>query len=214
MARLVLASESPRRREILASAGFEFEVAAAGVDESAAPGEPVSAMALRLARAKSLAVSRKMPGAWVIGADTMVDVDGEPFSKPRDRDDAMRMLRALNGRPHLVHTGVSLARGGAVASSFVETTKVTFGELRDRELFAFADSGLCDDKAGAYAIQGRGALMVERIEGCYYNVVGLPLYRLKKVLEEFVPELFYDEDPGASPQAPQGEPVFSRVAGR
>ena len=193
MARLVLASESPRRREILASAGFAFEAVSAGVDESASPGEPVSAMALRLAEAKSLAVSRKAPGAWVVGADTMVDVDGEPFSKPRDRDDAMRMLRALNGRTHLVHTGVSLARDGAVAASLVETTRVTFGELRDSELAAFVGSGLCDDKAGAYAIQGRGALMVERIEGCYYNVVGLPLYRLKKILEEFAPELFYDK---------------------
>ena len=193
MARLVLASESPRRREILASAGFAFEAVSAGVDESASPGEPVGAMALRLAEAKSLAVSRKAPGAWVVGADTMVDVDGEPFSKPRDRDDAMRMLRALNGRTHLVHTGVSLARDGAVAASFVETTRVTFGELRDSELAAFVGSGLCDDKAGAYAIQGRGALMVERIEGCYYNVVGLPLYRLKKILEEFAPELFYDK---------------------
>ena len=188
MARLVLASESPRRREILASAGFDFEVFASGIDEYAVPCERVSVMALRLARAKSAAVSTKLPDAWVIGADTVVDVDGEPFSKPRDRRDAFRMLSILNGRSHLVHTGVALANGGAVRSSFVETTEVTFGHLSEEDIVSFAASGIGDDKAGAYAIQGRGARLVERINGCYYNVVGLPVYRLKKLLEEYVPD--------------------------
>ena len=191
MARLVLASESPRRRDILASAGFDFEIFAPGIDEYAIPGEGVGDMALRLARAKSAAVSTKLPDAWVIGADTVVDVDGEPFSKPRDRSDARRMLNILNGRSHLVHTGIALANDGSVRSSLVETTEVTFGHLSEDEIASFAASGIGDDKAGAYAIQGRGALLVERINGCYYNVVGLPVYRLKKLLEEYVPDLFH-----------------------
>jgi septum formation protein len=185
---LVLASESPRRREILRSSGFVFEAMGSDVEEYPEKGETARDMPVRLARGKAAAVSSRVPGAWVIGADTVVDVDGHPFSKPRDRNDAARMLRILNGRSHLVHTGVALARDSVVRASFVETTKVTFGVLSEDEIAAFADSGEGDDKAGAYAIQGRGALLVEKIEGCYYNVVGLPVYRLKKLLEEFAPE--------------------------
>jgi len=187
---LILASGSPRRRELLSSAGFDFDTVIPGIDELAVPGEDVRNMVERLAREKSVVVSVEHPGAWVIGADTIVDVDGEPFSKPRDRQDAVRMLNILNGRSHLVHTGTSIAKDGEVMASFVETTKVTFGSLREDEIIAFVESGLCDDKAGAYAIQGRGSLLVERIEGCYYNVVGLPIYRLKKVLENLAPDLF------------------------
>lgn len=188
---LILASGSPRRRELLGAAGFVFETVVPGVDERAVPGEDVRSMTARLAREKSVAVSCEHPDAWVIGADTVVDVDGEPFSKPRDRDDAIRMLNILNGRSHLVHTGVSIAKGGEVRASFVETTKVTFGSLSGEEIIAFAQSGLSDDKAGAYAIQGRGSLLVERIEGCYYNVMGLPVYRLKKALDELAPDAFH-----------------------
>jgi septum formation protein len=191
MPRLILASSSPRRREILSAAGFVFEVFPSGISERPIPGEGVRDMAVRLARAKSLDVSSLMPDAWVIGADTVVDVDGEAFSKPVDRGDALRMLRALNGRSHLVHTGVAISGGGEVRASFAETTKVTFGPVNDGEIVSFAASGICDDKAGAYAIQGRGALMIERIEGCYYNVVGLPVYRLKKILEEIAPDSFH-----------------------
>jgi septum formation protein len=190
MTRLILASGSPRRRELLGAAGFTFEIIVPGIEEFAMPGEDVRNMVVRLAREKAVAVSGKHPDAWVIGADTVVDVDGEPFSKPLDRRDAIRMLNILNDRSHLVHTGTSIAKGGDVRASFVETTKVTFGSLRKDEIIAFAESGLCDDKAGAYAVQGRGSLLVERIEGCYYNVVGLPIYRLKKVLEKLAPDLF------------------------
>ena len=190
MTALILASASPRRREMLSEAGFFFETAVPGITESSLPGEDVRIMAARLSREKAIAVSEKRPDALVIGADTMVDVDGEPFSKPRDRNDAVRMLNVLNGRSHLVHTGVSIAHSGEVKASFVETTKVTFGSLSEEEIISFADSGLCGDKAGAYAIQGRGALLVERIEGCYYNVVGLPIYRLKEELKKLAPELF------------------------
>jgi septum formation protein len=186
---LVLASESPRRREILRSSGFVFEAVSPDIEEYPREGEAARDMSLRLACGKAAAVSGRVPGAWVIGADTVVDVDGHPFSKPRDRNDAVRMLRILNGRSHLVHTGTALARNSVVRVSFVETTKVTFGVLSEGEVIAFAESGEGDDKAGAYAIQGRGALLVEKIEGCYYNVVGLPVYRLKKLLEEFAPEV-------------------------
>jgi septum formation protein len=188
--RLILASESPRRREILSSAGFVFEVVSAGVEEEAIEGEAAAGMALRLARLKSAAASSRMPDACVIGADTVVDVDGKPFSKPRDRAEAFQMIRALNGRTHLVHTGTAVAMASVVRVSFVETTSVTFGSLGEDEITAFVESGDGDDKAGAYAIQGRGALLVERIDGCYYNVVGLPVYKLKKILKELVPNLF------------------------
>ena len=190
MTALILASGSPRRRELLTDAWFAFETVVPGIEELSAPGEDVRKMAARLSREKAVAVSNEHPDAWVIGADTVVDVDGEPFSKPRDRDDAIRMLYILNGRSHLVHTGTSIAQGGEIKASFVETTKVTFGSLSKKEIISFVESGLCDDKAGAYAIQGRGALLVERIEGCYYNVIGLPLYRLKEELRRFAPDLF------------------------
>jgi septum formation protein len=186
---LVLASESPRRREILRSSGFVFEVVGSCIEEHSEEGETARDMSVRLACEKAAAVSSRVPGAWVIGADTVVDVDGHPFSKPLDRVDAARMLQALNGRSHLVHTGTALAKESVVRASFVETTKVTFGVLSEDEIVAFAESGEGDDKAGGYAIQGRGALLIERIEGCYYNVVGLPVYRLKKILEEFAPEI-------------------------
>ena len=188
---LILASGSPRRHELLRAAGLVFETVVPGTEELTLPGEDARDIASRLSREKSVAVSDEHPDAWVIGADTVVDVDGEPFSKPRDRGDAVRMLNALNGRSHLVHTGVSIAQGGEVRASFVETTKVTFGSLSKEEIIGFAESGLCDDKAGAYAIQGRGAFLVERIEGCYYNVVGLPLYRLKQELKRVAPDLFH-----------------------
>ncbi|MCL2684131.1 MAG: Maf family protein [Synergistaceae bacterium] len=189
MARLILASGSPRRSELLSAAGFVFETVVPGIEELTAPGEDVRTMAARLAREKSVAVSRKYPDAWVIGADTVVDVDGEPFAKPKDKGDAVRMLGILNGRSHLVHTGVSIAGDGEARTSFVETTKVTFGSLSKEEITAFVESGLGLDKAGAYAIQSRGALLVERIEGCYYNVMGLPIYRLKKIFEKLAPDL-------------------------
>jgi septum formation protein len=186
---LILASNSPRRREILSSLGIPFDAISPDVDEAQIPGETPPATALRLARAKALCVSRANAGRVTLGADTVVDVDGTAFGKPEDRDDALRMLRALNGRTHRVHTGIALALSGEILDSGTETTDVTFGALRDREMMDFAASGSGDDKAGAYAIQGRGALMIERIDGCYYNVVGLPVFRLKKMLERIIPDL-------------------------
>ena len=189
MTRLLLASESPRRREIMASIGIEFEAVPSGITEKTVPGETPRGTARRLAEEKALAVSLRLPDALVIGADTVVDLDGRPLSKPRDRADARLMIDMLNGRPHLVHTGIAAAFGGVVTASETETTKVFFGDLRPDEIEEFIASGLGDDKAGAYAIQGRGAMLVERIEGCYCNVVGLPAYRLKKMLERLAPEI-------------------------
>jgi septum formation protein len=172
----------------MASVGMEFEAVSPGITEKTVPGETPSDMACRLAGEKALAVSLRLPDALVIGADTVVDLDGTPLSKPRDRTDAKRMINMLNGRAHLVHTGIAAAFGGRVAVSETETTKVFFGDLGSDEIDEFVASGLGDDKAGAYAIQGRGSMLVERIEGCYFNVVGLPVYRLKKMLEHLATE--------------------------
>ncbi|MDR0616792.1 MAG: Maf family protein [Synergistaceae bacterium] len=181
--KIVLASESPRRREILSSIGVEFDVVPPEIDETPLPGEAPHATALRLARLKALDVSRRASGVCV-GADTVVDVDGHAFGKPKDRCEALSMLRALSGREHLVHTGIALASGGNALESGLETTKVAFGILTEGEMRDFTESGDGDDKAGAYAIQGRGALLVERIDGCYYNVVGLPAFRLHAMLKK------------------------------
>lgn len=184
---LLLASGSPRRREILRELGWAYEVTTSDVDETRMPGEPPRDMALRLAEAKASAAPGGTPCSHeilTIGADTVVDVDGVPFGKPEDRADAVRMLRALSGRTHLVHTGVAVARAGALLRSRAETTRVTFGALSEEEIADFVASGDGDDKAGAYAIQGRGALLVAHIEGCYYNVVGLPVHMLKEMLKE------------------------------
>lgn len=181
--RLALASSSPRRRELLAGLGWSFELAASDVDESARPGEKPAGTALRLAEAKAVAGSVSAPTAWCIGADTVVDLDGVLFGKPPGRDAAARMLRALSGKTHMVHTGVAVATAGKVLSSAVESTRVTFRDLTDGQIAAFLATGEGDDKAGAYAIQGLGALLIERIEGCYFNVVGLPVFLLGRMLE-------------------------------
>lgn len=182
--RLTLASTSPRRREMLRELGWRFESIAADVDESPKCGEAPYALALRLAEAKALVGSLARAAGWTLGADTVVDLDGAIFGKPADREDATRMLRALSGLTHAVHTGVAIALDGKLLSSAVESTRVTFANLSDKEIASFLATGEGDDKAGAYAIQGVGALLVERIEGCYSNVVGLPVFRLSRMLEK------------------------------
>ncbi|MDR1510291.1 MAG: Maf family protein [Synergistaceae bacterium] len=190
MPRLILASESPRRRKLLALLGLPFEAVSHGMEETEETDETPAEMVLRLSKLKALAVSSRMPDACVIGADTVVDVDGQPLLKPLNRRDAVRMLNVLNGRSHKVHTGVALARNSFVVASSVETTEVVFGDLSEDEILSFVSSGDGDDKAGAYAIQERGALLVEKIDGCYYNVVGLPVYKLMRLLDKFVPDVF------------------------
>lgn len=181
---LVLASSSPRRRELLASLGLTFSVRHTDVDESLLPSESAFDAAERLARVKAERVAAEALDALVVAADTLVVLEGAALGKPRDRADARRMLAALAGRTHDVVTGVACARGGRVVSGR-ETTHVVFAPMTPAEVEAYAASGEPDDKAGAYALQGIGALFVERVEGSPSNVVGLPvrlLYRLASEL--------------------------------
>lgn len=168
--RLILASASPRRRELLQAAGFEVDVRPAHLDESLKPGEAPADYVLRLARAKAAAVA----GEAVLGADTTVVVDAEILGKPGDDTEAATMLRRLSGRVHEVLTGFCLRRGGREIAR-VERTLVWMAELTDAEIAAYIVSGEPRDKAGAYAIQGLAARFIPRIEGSYANVVGLPI---------------------------------------
>lgn len=173
---LVLASASPRRSEILRAVGWDFEAHAADVDETPAPGEPPEALVRRLARAKAEDVAASRLFGLVLGADTTVVVDGEMLGKPRDDEDARRMLARLSGRWHEVLTGVALVRAetGEVAEG-CERTRVKFADMSDEEIEWHVRTGDVLDKAGAYAVQGRAALFIEGIEGDYWNVVGLPV---------------------------------------
>jgi septum formation protein len=203
MSRLVLASASPRRRELLAQAGFVFDVITAHIPEEPRPGEDPVAYVTRLAREKAEAVYRQetgnrepgterqgprdrgtrgTDGIVVLGADTTVTVDGHILEKPRDAEDAARMLRLLSGRTHRVITGVAVvdAKGSEVAA---EVTAVRFVTLSDEEIEAYVATGEPMDKAGAYGIQGRAAKWIPRVEGCYFNVVGLPLALVTAMLD-------------------------------
>jgi septum formation protein len=171
---LVLASASPRRRELLARLGLDVVVVPAHVDETPVPGEPGPVHALRVANAKAAAVILDHPDQAVIAADTVVVRDGRIFGKPRDRSEAVAMLRALAGATHVVATAVAVRWQGREASH-LEVARVTFSPF-DAELFGwYLATGEGDDKAGAYAVQGRGAVLVERVEGNVQAVVGLPL---------------------------------------
>ena len=179
--RIVLASASPRRRELLALIGISYEVRPADIDESTREGESPRAYCERLAREKALAIAGGAPDAVVIGSDTTVVVDGKILGKPESTDDARRMLRRLSGRSHTVLTGVAVARGEQVESG-VEEVAVWFRELDDAEIDAYVATGEPMDKAGAYGIQGFGATIVARIEGDYFAVMGLALTRLVGLL--------------------------------
>jgi septum formation protein len=186
--KLILASTSPRRAEILRDAGIAFDVRAPQIDEARLPNESVEKMVARLAEAKARAAAEssgeKSP-AIIICADTAVELDGEMFGKPRDAADAREMLSFLSGRTHYVVTGIYVLRlPDGAARSAVETTAVTFARLDQKEIDAYVTSGEPLDKAGGYAIQGRAGRYISRIEGCYFNVVGLPLARLYALLGE------------------------------
>jgi septum formation protein len=204
---LVLASASPRRRELLARGGYVFSVHPAHIDEDPLPGEEPIAYVVRLAREKAEAVFGQVcagakalskidvsgvvraealtyptHGLVVLGADTTVVLDGEMLGKPADAADAARMLRMLSGRTHRVITGVALAtRAGTEVAA--EVTAVRFLMLSDAEIAEYVATGEPMDKAGAYAIQGRAARWIPRVEGCYFNVVGLPLALVATMLE-------------------------------
>ena len=189
--RLVLASGSPRRSELLAGLGLQFEIRPADIDESHPDFEPGQMYVGRLARAKAVAVARA--GEVVVAADTTVDLDGELLGKPADPDDARVLLRRLSGRTHLVHTGVCVhwATGSTPAvRSDVITTAVTFAELPDRWIDWYAATGEPLDKAGGYGMQGSAALFVARIDGSPSNVIGLPLDTLAALVAEAGTDLF------------------------
>ena len=175
--KLLLASKSPRRAEILRAVGWEFEVVAANVDETLDASEDAISYVKRLATIKAEAVARKFPGGLVLGADTVVVIDEEILGQPRDDGDARRMLRLLSGRWHMVLTGVALVRFGNPPRMLVEhaTTRVRFCEMSVDEIDRYVSTGEPQGKAGAYAIQGKGALLIEGIQGDYFNVVGLPV---------------------------------------
>jgi len=178
---LILASASPRRAELLRNAGIPFSVVPAHVEEAPSPNELPLAYAQRLARDKAMAVLGRCPSDTVLGADTVVVVDEHLLEKPSDAADAARMLRLLSGRTHQVITGVCVANP-AFQQTEAELTRVTFARLSEDEIAAYVQTDEPMDKAGAYAIQGIASRWVERIEGCYFNVVGLPVPRVYQLL--------------------------------
>jgi len=180
--RIVLASQSPRRRELLSLIGIPHEVRPADLDESLLPGESPTEHAERLARSKAETIAAREPRAVVIGSDTIVVLDGDVLGKPRDTAEASAMLRRLSGRTHTVHTAVAVARDGRTVSD-VESVEVTFRPLDDTQIEAYIATGEPMDKAGAYGIQGYGAVIVERVHGDYFAVMGLALGRLVSLLE-------------------------------
>ena len=186
---LVLASASPRRRELLTQAGYSFTVHPAHIQEDPLPGENPTAYVTRLAREKAQAVYGQLAGdtaldgaLTVLGADTTVTLDDQILGKPENAADAAWMLRMLSGRTHRVITGVALVTARAMEVA-AESTTVWFREVSDAEIAAYVSSGEPMDKAGGYGIQGRAARWIPRVEGCYFNVVGLPLALVTKLLE-------------------------------
>lgn len=181
---LILASASPRRAEILHDAGYSFSVMSSAIDETPFASESPAALVQRLADAKAeLIAARAVGPAIVIAADTIVTLDGRIFGKPRSTDDARHILEKLSGRTHSVLTGVTLIRlPDAERRSFVESTQVHFSQLSSEEITRYLATDEPNDKAGAYAIQGRAGRYIPRIEGDYFNIVGLPLAHVAEAL--------------------------------
>jgi septum formation protein len=184
--KLILASRSPRRAEILRAAGWPFEAVAADIDESMHVREDAVSYVKRLALTKAQTVARKVTEGLVLGADTTVLVDGEMLGQPVDDEDAGRMLKLLSGKWHEVLTGVALIRLGAAALTLVdhETTRVRFAELSAEEIDWYVSTGEPRGKAGAYGIQGHAALFVEEISGDYFNIVGLPVRLVYELIQK------------------------------
>ncbi len=180
--RIVLASRSPRRRELLTVLGLAHHVVPAGVDESQGADESPADHAGRVARDKATAVARLHAEEPVLAADTVVDIDGRSLGKPSSADDAAAMLRHLSGRCHRVHTGVALVAGGRTAC-LVDTAEVWFRPLTEDAVRWYVATGEPMDKAGAYAVQGAGGVLVKRVDGSPHTVIGLPLQRLPELFE-------------------------------
>jgi septum formation protein len=195
--RVVLASASPRRRELLRLVVSDFQVVPSEFDESGmptslSPGDHVALSAMEKARD----IARGIEEGVVIGSDTVVSIDEHILGKPVDENDAARMLRLLSGRAHQVYTGIhaiDVTPDGHREAGGVECTEVRFRDLTDEVIRRYVATGEPIDKAGAYAIQGRGSVLVEGISGCFFNVVGLPIYRLSRLLEGFGIEVLGDK---------------------
>lgn len=186
MKNIILASGSPRRRELLENYGIRFSTISVDIDESLLPNESPHDAVRRLAQSKADAAIQKLNGdVIVIAADTIVVLDGQIMGKPLDESDACHKLSLLSGRWHYVTTAVCVTDGRDIFELEDETTRVHFKELSEEEIRAYVASGEPADKAGAYGIQGRGGLLVDRIEGCYFNVVGLPMNRLYLILKKY-----------------------------
>ena len=180
MEKLILASCSPRRSELLTCAGIPFETVSPDVDESCdlPAGEAVSVLSAR----KASSVGAMYPGRFVLAADTLVAVDGHPLGKPADPDEAIRMLRCLSDRTHQVYTGVSVLSPSGMLVSETDRSDVTFCPVPEEEILSYVRSGEPMDKAGAYALQGRASLWITRLEGSYTSVIGLPLCLVRGLL--------------------------------
>ena len=181
--KIILASASPRRKELLEKLDLDFSVCPADIDESLLPDEDAAMYPLRTAVQKAMAVAKTTEDALVIAADTVVAVDDYILGKPRDEAEAKAMLQRLSGREHIVITGIGVvdtASGRTLSAT--EQTIVYFHPLRDEEIDAYIATGECMDKAGSYGIQGKGSLLVRKIDGDYFNVMGLPLSRLYRLL--------------------------------
>ena len=183
MRRIILASESPRRRELMAKLDVPFTVKGAQIDETLNKELPLYEAIEDIAYRKAAALAKKYPQEWIVSADTIVCLDDQVMGKPQDEQQAEMMLKRLSGRTHQVITAVCIY-DGKTAHLFHEVSKVTFYALSEEEIKAYIATKEPLDKAGAYGIQGKGAFLVEKIEGDYYNIVGLPIARLKREMED------------------------------
>ena len=184
MNKLILASGSPRRKEFISYLGIEFDVEIPNIDESPIQGETPSELVLRLSRLKANYISQKHGDTVVIAADTVVCFDDKILGKPSSREDAFNMIKMLQGQTHIVYTGVTVQKGNLIRSKVV-STEVTFDSLDDGFIRNYVASGECDDKAGAYAIQGIASVFISHVKGSVSSVVGLPINEVVKFLREF-----------------------------
>ena len=187
---LILASQSPRRKELLGMFRIPFQIRVADIDETMDPNMSAAEEVARVSRAKAMAIPRQAEDV-VVAADTIVVCNGQVLGKPKDEADAYRMLRLLSGRDHQVMTGMTVLRGENALTT-TEITDIHFRELTDREILGYIATGEPMDKAGSYGIQGGAALFAEKLHGDYYNVMGLPVCRLGQLLKQIAPELMED----------------------
>ncbi|KXG77440.1 Septum formation protein Maf [Fervidicola ferrireducens] len=181
-----MASASPRRQKLLKQIGLDFEIIPSSIDETVPPGVAPDVAAVKLAENKAIDVARRLKDGIVIAADTVVALDDSILGKPKDEEEARKMLERLSGRWHRVFTGIAVIDSSSSKKvTDYEESRVKFKNLSSVEIENYIRTGEPMDKAGAYGIQGKGALLVEKIEGCYYNIVGLPLFRLSLVLSHF-----------------------------